>query len=114
MVRAAALRNMALSLAKAFSIGLKSGLRDGGQQGVEAVVERQQGVTTEGDDDRLLLCRERGGTRLGGPGAPIGNISSRAPFGDGLGVYPVASGQVPHCLETVGNAAASAMAAKTR
>ncbi len=30
-------------------------VRDGGLQGVEAVIQRQQGVATEGDDDRLLL-----------------------------------------------------------
>ena len=76
-------------------------VRDGGLQGIEAVVERQQGVTAEGDDDRLLLCRERGGARLGGPGAPIGDISSRAPFGDGLGVHPVAPRQVPQALLTM-------------
>jgi hypothetical protein len=30
-------------------------VRDGGLQGAEAIVERQQGVTAEGDDDRLIL-----------------------------------------------------------
>jgi hypothetical protein len=30
-------------------------VRDAGLQGVEAVVQRQQGVAAEGDDDRLLL-----------------------------------------------------------
>jgi hypothetical protein len=30
-------------------------LRDGGLQGVEAVVQRQQGVAAKGDDDRFLL-----------------------------------------------------------
>jgi len=74
---------------------------DGGLQDVEAVVQPQQGVAAEGDDDRLLLCRERGGARLGGPSAPIGNMSSRPPFGDGLRVHAVAAGQGPQALLTM-------------
>ena len=76
-------------------------VRDGGLQGVETVVQRQQGVAAEGDDDRLLLGRERGRAWLDRPGAPIGDISSCPPLGDGLGVHPVAPRQVPQVRLTM-------------
>lgn len=33
-------------------------MRDGGLQGIEAIVERQQRVLAKGDDDGLVLERE--------------------------------------------------------
>ena len=39
-------------------------MRDGGLQGVEAVIQRQQGVQSKGDDDGLLLKRQDGRARL--------------------------------------------------
>jgi len=43
-------------------------VRDEGRQGVEAIVEREQGVTAEREDDRLLPGLLRAGARLGGLG----------------------------------------------
>ena len=39
-------------------------VREGGLESVEAVIQRQQGVAPEGDDDGLLLGRERRGVCL--------------------------------------------------
>jgi len=41
-------------------------MRDGGLQGIRAVVQRQQGMPTKGDDDGLVLDAEHGGPRLFG------------------------------------------------
>lgn len=51
------------------------------------------GTAAEGLGDRLILCQERGGAHLGGPGPPIGDIGSRRPFGDRLWVDPVSPSQ---------------------
>jgi hypothetical protein len=75
-------------------------VRDGGLQGVAAVVQRRQRVAAEGDDDRLLPSRELGGARRSRPSAPIGDISSRAPLRDGLRVHAMAAGQGPQARFT--------------
>ena len=76
-------------------------MRDGRLEGVEAVVERQQGVPPEGDDDGFLLGRERGGVRLSRAGWQVGDRGPLAPFGDRLGVHPVAARQVPQARLTM-------------
>jgi hypothetical protein len=76
-------------------------VRDGRLQGVEAVIQRQQGVTPEGDDDGLLLGRERRGLRLPRASRQVGDRTPLAPLGDGLGVDAVASRQVPQARLTM-------------
>ena len=57
-------------------------------------------MAAEGDDDRLLLGREHGGHRLLWTGRKIGDRGPLAPFGDGLRVDAVASGEGPQALLT--------------
>jgi len=45
---------------------------DRGLQGIEAVIQRQQGMAAEGDDDGLVLRRQAGGLCHPGPGRQIG------------------------------------------
>src|SRR5262245_2005049 len=68
--------------------------RDGGLQGVEAVVERQEGVPAERHGDGLLLGAERGGSRLLRPHRRIRHKGPLAPFHDGLAVQPIALGEL--------------------
>ena len=75
--------------------------RDCHLQRVEAVVERQQRVSAEGDNDRLLLDRQHRRFRILRTGWPIGNRGALLPLGDGLRVDPVAPGQRPQALLTV-------------
>jgi hypothetical protein len=70
-------------------------MRDGRLQGVEAVVERQQGMLSESDDHRLFF---RGQDRRFGflwPSRQIGDRSPPLPLGDGLLIDSVARGQSP-------------------
>jgi hypothetical protein len=68
-------------------------VRDGGLEGVEAIVQRQQGVLAEGDDDRLFLDREHRGMRCSRPRRAICGGIPLPPFGDGLRVDAMALGQ---------------------
>src|SRR5580704_2685770 len=70
-------------------------MRDRRLQGIEAIVERQERVTAEGDEDRLLLDREHRGFRFTRAGWQIGDGAALLPFGDGLRVDVVAPGQRP-------------------
>jgi hypothetical protein len=59
-------------------------MRDDRLQGVEAIVERQPGMPSEGDDHRLFF---RGQDRRSGflrPSRPIGDRGPPFPLGDGL------------------------------
>lgn len=67
-------------------------MRDRGLQGVEAVIQRQQGMPAEGDDDRLFLDREHRGMRCSRPRRAICGGIPLPPFGDGLGVDAMALG----------------------
>src|SRR5271163_879162 len=76
-------------------------MRDRRLQSIEAIVERQERVPTEGDDDRLLLDREHRGFRLTRAGWQIGDRAALLPFGDGLRVDAVAPGQRPQARLTM-------------
>ena len=76
-------------------------MRDGGLQGIQAVIQRQQGMPTEGDDDGLVLDGEHGGSRLLRPGRQVVDGAALPPLGDGLLVDAVAAGQGPQALLTM-------------
>jgi hypothetical protein len=76
-------------------------VRNGGLQGIEAVIERQQSVLAEGDDDRLFaLAKNRRPGRL----RPHRRITCRGPappLRDGLWIDSMAAGQRPYALLTM-------------
>jgi hypothetical protein len=77
----------------ALEAAVKSGageLRDGGLQGVETVVEREQGVFAKGHRDRLLFGRQRGGTTLLWSHRSVLDKGTLPPLLDRLGVEVVA------------------------
>src|SRR5215212_5363967 len=76
-------------------------MREGGLEGIEAVVERQERVAPKGNDDRLFLERKHRRLGLLGSGGPVGNRATLLPLGDGLRVDPVAPGQHPQALLTM-------------
>src|SRR5215217_5356887 len=76
-------------------------MREGGLEGIEAVVQRQERVAPKGNDDRLFLEREHRRLGLLGSGGPVGNRATLLPLGDGLRVDPVAPGQHPQALLTM-------------
>ena len=76
-------------------------VRDGGLQGIKAVVERQQSMPSEGDDDGLFLGRQDRRSGLLRPCRQIGDGGSRFPLGDRLRVDPVALRQRPQALLTM-------------
>ena len=59
-------------------------MRDGRLQGVEAIVERQQGMPSESDDDGLFLDRQDRRSGLLRPGRQIGDRRPLLPLGDRL------------------------------
>src|SRR4028119_2069115 len=74
---------------------------DGGLQGVEAVIERQEGVAAEGHDDCLLLGREDGRVRRLGAGSLVIRRGALLPLGDSLLIDAVALGECPQALLTM-------------
>ena len=81
-------------------------MRDGRLQGVEAVVERQQGVPSERHDHGFFLNRQDRRPRRPRPRWQIGNGGSRPPLCDGLRVDAVALRQRPQALLMVWTALA--------
>jgi hypothetical protein len=76
-------------------------VRDAGLQGIEAIIQRQQGMLAEGDNDRLFLLGEhRGFWRLWSHWR-IGDHGPALPLGDRLGVHPEAAGQGPYARLTM-------------
>ena len=71
---------------------------NGRLQGVEAIVERQQCVSAEGNDGRFLLRREDGGARLLGPHRGVLAGVALAPLGGGLAIEAVLHGEGAHGL----------------
>ena len=69
-------------------------MRDRRLQGVEAVVERQERVTAEGHDDRLLLGGEHGGARLARPDRTVLDAGPSLPLRHRLRVQPVGPAQL--------------------
>src|SRR5215212_5944304 len=76
-------------------------MREGGLEGIEAVVQRQERVAPKGNDDRLFLEREHRRLGLLGSGGPVGNRATLLPLSDGLRVDAVAPGQHPQALLTL-------------
>ena len=76
-------------------------MRDGWLQRIEAIVERQQRMSPESDDDRLLLDGKD--CRLGFLGAcrTIGDGLALLPLRDSLLVDPVALGKCSQALLTI-------------
>ena len=76
-------------------------MRDRRLQGVKAIVERQQRMSAECDNDRLILEGKNRRFRRFGTGRPIGDRRPPLPFGYGLLVDPVTLGQRPQALLTM-------------
>src|ERR671917_10285 len=62
-------------------------------QASKDVVERQQGATSDLNDDRLLRFGQDGASRLARAHGGVRRARSGAPLGDRLRVQPVAGGQ---------------------
>src|SRR5215213_2475946 len=76
-------------------------MREGGLEGIEAVIERQERVPPKGNDDRLFLEREHRRLGLLGSGGPVGNRATLLPLRDGFWIDAVAPGQAPQALLTM-------------
>ena len=76
-------------------------LRDRGQQGVQAVVERQESVLAKRHYDGFLLDRQNHRSRNGGTRPVIHRGLALLPLGDGLRVDAVAPRKSPHALLTM-------------
>jgi hypothetical protein len=61
-------------------------VRDQGLQSIEAIIQRQQRVPSEGDDCRLFFLGQHGRSRLLRPGLHVLDRRPLAPLRDGLGV----------------------------
>ncbi len=61
-------------------------VREGGLKGIQAVIQRQQGMPTEGDHDGLVLCGEHGGLGLLRPGRQAVDCVAAVPLGNGFGL----------------------------
>ena len=69
-------------------------------QGIQAVVERQQGMAAEGDDHGFLLGAEHGGSGLAGAHRGIVGGLAPAPLLDGGGAYAMAQSECPYARLT--------------
>ena len=67
-------------------------MRDGGLQGIKAIVERQQRMLAEGNHDGLLLDGQDRRARVFRPHGRIVDEGPLLPLGDGLGIEAVAFG----------------------
>ncbi len=76
-------------------------MRDRSLQGVEAVVQWQQCMPTEGDRNRLLLDRQNGRSSVLGSSRDVGRRRAVPPLGDCLLVDPVALRQSPQARFTM-------------
>src|SRR5215218_2658156 len=76
-------------------------MREGGLEGIEAIIERQERVAPKGNDDRLFLEREHRRLGLLGSGGPVGNRATLLPLRDGFWIDAVAPGQHPQALLTM-------------
>src|SRR4028119_1892452 len=72
-----------------------------GLQGVEAVIQRQEGVAAEGHDDCLLLGREDRRVRRLGAGPLVIRRGALLPLGDCFLIDAVALGERPQALLTM-------------
>jgi len=76
-------------------------VRDRCLQGVEAVIEREEGVFAKGDDDRLILDAEHGRMSISRPRRQIFDRRALLPLGNRLLVDAVALGEGPQALLTM-------------
>src|SRR5208283_4055617 len=76
-------------------------VRDCRLQGIEAIIEGEQRMVSEGDDDRFFLDRQHRRLRILRPGRQIGNRAPLLPLCDGLLVDPIAFGEPPQALLTM-------------
>jgi hypothetical protein len=76
-------------------------VRNRGLQRVEAIVERQQRVPSEGDDDRFLLDRQDRRFDVLRAGWEVAEGGTLLPFGDRPGVDAMVLGQHPQALLTM-------------
>ena len=76
-------------------------MRDLLLQGVEAVIQRQPGHSTEGNDHGFLLLGEDGRARPLGTHRQILNGIALLPFGDRLRIDTKALGQINYALLTI-------------
>src|ERR1700734_3788986 len=76
-------------------------MRDRRLQGVEAIVERQQSMPSEGDNDGLFLDGQDRRFGLLRSRRQVGNGGPGLPFGDGFRVDAVALGQNSQALLTM-------------
>src|SRR5215210_5450628 len=76
-------------------------MRNSGLQGIETVIQRQEGVTAEGHNDRLLLGREDRRVRRLRAGPLVSRKGALLPLRDGLLVDAVALGQAPQARLTM-------------
>jgi len=76
-------------------------MRNGGLQGVEAIIQRQQRVLAERDDERLVLDAQYRRENILGTCRQILRRRALLPLGDGLLVDAVALGQDPQALLTM-------------
>src|SRR3954452_3393342 len=76
-------------------------MRDGGLEGVEAIIERQERVPPKGNNDGLLFAREYRRARLLRAGALVLDRGALLPLGHRLRVDPVPPGQAPQARLTL-------------
>ena len=69
--------------------------------GVQAIVQRQQGMAAEGHDDGLLLDTQHRGFGFLRPRRQIADGSAFLPLGNRFGVDPVTLGKGPRALLTI-------------
>ncbi len=76
-------------------------MRYGLLQGVEAVIQGQQSLDTEGQDYIFLLLAQDGGSGILGTHRPVFDGGALLPFRDGFGVDAEALGQLGYALLTI-------------
>ena len=76
-------------------------MRDGGLQGIPAVVKRQQSMPTQGDSDRLVLQGQDRGLGLFWPGGQVIDGVALPALGNGRLMDAVAAGQGSQALLTM-------------
>jgi hypothetical protein len=64
---------------------------NGGLEGIEAIIERQERVLAKGDDQRFFRFAEHCRPRLSGSHPSIAHRTTSAPFSSGLGIDAVAA-----------------------
>ena len=72
-----------------------------GLEGIEAIIERQERVLAKGDDQRFFLFAEYRRTRLPGSHPSVADRITPAPFGNRLGINPVADRELPQARLTI-------------